>query len=217
MEGRKIQTASYQAQQSFGYYVQAEYLEPIWTDILHTIETTPGLADFREPQLFFSAKGCKLQFKTNPSRPTLLDAMEYFDLYFEGVFDGQFVDWERSFVDLATELCPTASRLASEGLHIDEEAQVLSWKRCRLESVIQRLYDNQAPAKNGRGQRYYDQNMLHEASTVTSVPPKHSRLYGGGVRYVQLYGSVKEVWDAAKCQPFDNDGLEEMALDPQIR
>jgi hypothetical protein len=59
--------------------------------------------------------------------------------------------------------------------------------------------------------------MLHDAATVTSVPPKNSRLYGGGVRYLQLYGSVKEVWDAAKSKPFDNDGLEEMALDAQIR
>ncbi len=143
--------------------------------------------------------------------------MEHFESYFQGVFDGNFVDWERTFVDLATEICPTASHLASEGVHIDEEAQVLSWKRCCLEKIIQRLYDNQPPAKNGRGQRYYDQNMLYEAATVTSVPPKHSRLYQGDIRYIQLYGSVKEFWDAAKCKPGDNDGLEELALDPQIR
>ena len=28
---------------------------------------------------------------------------------------------------------------------------------------------------------------------------------------------MKEISDAAKCKPFENDGLEEMALDPQIR
>ncbi|KIW19427.1 hypothetical protein PV08_03722 [Exophiala spinifera] len=217
VEGRKIETASYQAQQSLGYHLQAEYLEPIWADILRTIDTTPGLANFREPQLLFSAKGSKLQFKTNPSRPTLLDAMVHFDSYLDNVFDGDFVDWRRTFIDLATEVCPAASRLASDRLHVDEEAQVLSWKRCCLERIIQQLYGDQTPAKNGRGQRYFDQNMLHEVATMTSVPPKHTRLYGGGIRYLQLYGSVKEVWDAAKCKPFDNDGLEEMALDSQIR
>ena len=217
VEGRKIETASYQAQQALGYHLQPEYLEPIWTDILRTIDTTPGLADFQEPQLFFSAKGSKLQFKTGPSRPTLLGAMEHFHSHLDAVFDRDFVDWERTFVDLGTEICPAASRLASDELQIDEEAQVLSWKRCCLEQIIRRLYDNQAPAKGGRGQRYYDQNMLYEAATVTSVPPKHSRLYRGGVPYFQLYGSVKEFWDAAKSQPFDNDGVEEMALDPQIR
>jgi hypothetical protein len=143
--------------------------------------------------------------------------MEHFSSYLEDVFVAESVDWDRTFIDIGTEICPAASRLASDGLHIDEEAQVLSWKRCCLEKIIQGLYDNRAPAKGGRGQRYYDQNMLHEAATMTSVPPKHSRLYGGGVRYLQLYGSVKEVWDAAKSKPFDNDGLEEMALDPQIR
>ena len=35
--------------------------------------------------------------------------------------------------------------------------------------------------------------------------------------YTQFYGSVKEISDATKCKPFDNDGLEELALDPQIR
>ena len=60
VEGRKIETASYQAQQSLGFHLQPEYLEPIWNDVLHTINNEPGLSDFREPQLFFSAKGSKL-------------------------------------------------------------------------------------------------------------------------------------------------------------
>ena len=217
VEGRKIETASYQAQQSLGHHLQPEYLEPIWTDVLHTIDTVPGLGDFREPQLFFSAKGSKLQFKTSPSRPTLLDAMQHFESYVDDVFDHHFVDWERTYVDLAFEICPGVGHLATDDLHVDEEPQVLSWRRCCQEQIIRRLYDNNPPAKTGRGQRYYEQNMLYEATTVTSVPPKHSRLYRGGVRYIQLYGSVKEVWDAAKSKPFDNDGLEEMALDPQIR
>jgi hypothetical protein len=131
-----METTSYQAQQSLGYHLQPEYLEPIWTDILHTIETTPGLADFREPQLFFSAKGSKLQFKTSASRPTLLDAMEHVSSYLEDVFGAESVDWDRTFIDIRTEVCPATSRLASDGLHIDEEAQVLSWKRCYLEKII---------------------------------------------------------------------------------
>lgn len=35
--------------------------------------------------------------------------------------------------------------------------------------------------------------------------------------YSQFYSLVKELSDAAKCKPFDHDGLKEMALDPQIR
>jgi hypothetical protein len=58
--------------------------------------------------------------------------------------------------------------------------------------------------------------MLYEASSLTSVTPKLSKLRHGGLIYSQFYGSVKEIVDANKCFPFDNEGLEEMALDPQI-
>ena len=59
--------------------------------------------------------------------------------------------------------------------------------------------------------------MLYDAASLTSVSPKLSKLRAGGIIYSQFYGSVKEISDAAKCKPFENDGLEEMALDPQIR
>ena len=59
--------------------------------------------------------------------------------------------------------------------------------------------------------------MLRDACNLTSLTPKRSRLRQGGLIYSQFYGSVKEIIDAAKSYPFQNDGLEEMALDPQIR
>ena len=59
--------------------------------------------------------------------------------------------------------------------------------------------------------------MLRDACTLTSLTPKRSRLRQGGLVYSQFYASVKEVIDAAKTYPFQNDGMEEMALDPQIR
>jgi hypothetical protein len=49
------------------------------------------------------------------------------------------------------------------------------------------------------------------------VTPKGSRHRQGGLIYSQFYGSVKEVTDLAKLMPFENDGLEELALDTQIR
>ena len=79
------------------------------------------------------------------------------------------------------------------------------------------MYDGQPPSAKGRGQRYFTQNMLYEASSLTSVTPKRSKLRDGGLIYSQFYSSVKEVSDATKCFPFENDGLEELALDPQIR
>ena len=69
------ETARYQAQQSIDYHLQPEYLSQIWTEILETITNTPGVADFHDPQLFFSAEGTNLQFKTSPSRPTMLEGL----------------------------------------------------------------------------------------------------------------------------------------------
>jgi hypothetical protein len=216
VEARQVETASYQAQQALGYHLQPEYLGEIWTEILQTIANTPGLADFRELQLYFSAKGTKLQFKTSPSRPTILDAMENFQAYFNRVIDTDFVYMDRLYVDVGKEICPRVSLLRSQQGHVGDEAQVYSWKRCCLKHYIEWMYDGQPPAE-GQGQRYYDQNMLYEASSLTSLAPKRSRLRAGGLIYSQFYGSVKEISDASKCKPFENDGLEELALDPQIR
>ena len=217
IEGRQIETTSYQAQQSIGYHLQPEYLGQIWHDVLDTINQTPGLGDFREPQLFFSAKGTKLQFKTSPSRPTLLDAMENFQAYFERLIDLDFVFLDRFYLDMGKEICPQVSLLASQIGGVDDEAQVYVWKRCCLEQYMQWMYDGQPPAAHSQGQRYYNQHMLHDAANLTSVTPKRSKLREGGIIYTQFYGSIKEVSDATKCMPFDNDGLEELALDPQIR
>ena len=217
VEGRLVETASYQTQQSIGYVLQPEYLEPIWAEILRIINQTPGLMDFREPQLFFSAKGTKLLFKTNPVRPTLLEAMENFQSYLERVIDTELVFLDRFYVDIGKEICPYLGLLSSQQNSSVDAAQVYVWKRCCLEHYIREMYDGSPPKKGGQGQRYYDQNMLYDASSLTSVTPRKSRLREGGIIYSQFYGSVKEISDALNRYPFDNDGLEELALDPQIR
>ncbi|KAK3045910.1 hypothetical protein LTR09_012564 [Extremus antarcticus] len=97
------------------------------------------------------------------------------------------------------------------------EPQVHSWKRCCLEEYVRQLYDGDPPAPGGPGQRYYEQNMLHQASSLTSESPKRSRLRAGGLIYSQFYASIKELSDASKCKPFGNEALEGTALDPQIR
>ncbi len=217
VEARLIETASYQAQQSIGYHLQPEYLEPIWADILEKVNNTPGMMQFREPQLFFSAKGTKLQFKTSPFRPTLLDSMESFQSYFERVLNTELIFLERTYIDLGQETCPYLGLVPNQQNPGEDEAQVYLWRRCCLQHYIRDMYDGHPPAEGGQGQRYYDQNMLYDASSLTSVTPRRSKLRVGGLIYTQLYNSVKEISDATKCYPFANDGLEELALDPQIR
>ena len=78
------------------------------------------------------------------------------------------------------------------------------------------MYDGEPPSTGSNGQRYYTQNMLHEVSSLSSCTPRRSKLREGGLIYSQFYGSVKEISDASKRIPFDNEGLEELAIDPQI-
>lgn len=217
VESRKIETSSYQAQQSLMYHLRIDYLHEVWQTVLNTVQTTAGLADFREPQIFFTAKGTKMSFQNMPSKPTWLDVMEHFESYLEQVIDLQFIEHERFYVDVGKEICANVSLLPEQHSQPGDEAQVYSWKRCCLETYMQWMYDRKPPSAKAQGQRYYHQNMLYEASSLTSVTPKLSRLRQGGLIYSQFYGSVKEISDAAKCKPFENDALEEMALDPQLR
>ena len=212
VEGRQVETASYRSQQHISYYLQPEYLDQIWIDIQDRIASTPGLRDFREAQIFFSAKGTKLQFKTSPSRPSMLDAMENFDSYLQRVVDINYVYIERLYIDIGKEICPSASYLATQAIDASNEPQVYSWKRCCLRRYIQWMYNSTPPSAGTEGQCYYSQNMLYEACSLTSVSPRRSKLRHGGLIYSQFYGSIKEVADASKCFPFSNDGLEELAV-----
>lgn len=123
-------------------------------------------------RLFFSAKakGCKLQFGTSPVTPSVLEATDHFESYLGDVFQAELVDWQCTYTDLAFDICPSTGHLHTKRLHVDEEPQVLSWKRCCQEKIVQQLYDDQLPAKHGCRQRYCTQNMLYDVTTVITLP-----------------------------------------------
>ncbi|RMZ85929.1 hypothetical protein DV736_g6517, partial [Chaetothyriales sp. CBS 134916] len=56
VKGRQIDTASYQSQLALGYHLQPQHLGQVWNNVIETSRTRADLADFREPQLFVSAK-----------------------------------------------------------------------------------------------------------------------------------------------------------------
>jgi hypothetical protein len=143
-----------------------------------------------------------------------LDALENFQTYFERIMDMNYVYLDRLYVDIGKEICPEVSLLSHQRARIDEEPQVYLHRRCCLKQHLQWMYDGRPPSD---GQRFYTQSMLRDACSLTSLYPKRSLLRKDGLVYSQYYNSVKEVTDAAKTRLFQNDGLEEMALDPQIR
>ncbi|KAI7226593.1 hypothetical protein KC330_g8763 [Hortaea werneckii] len=205
---------SYKSKRAIGYHLQPEYLDDVWGEILTRIASVPGLADFRDPQIFFSSKGTKLQFKTSDTQPRLNDSLRYFQSFLEDCLDLDFVETDRLYVDIGKEICPQTSLIGEQERQLDEEPQVCTWKRCCLERYMNWMYDGLAPSKKGEGQRYYTQNMLYDAESLTSVTLKRSKHREGGLIYSQFYNSVKETYDANKCFPFTNDAMEELALDP---
>lgn len=217
VEIRQVQGQSYKSKRAIGYHLQPEYLDDVWGEILTRIANAPGLADFRDPQIFFSSKGTKLQFKTSDTRPRLNDSMRHFQSFLEDCLDLDFVETDRLYVDIGKEICPQTSLIGDQEAQLDEEPQVYTWKRCCLEKYMRWMYDGLAPSKKGEGQRYYTQNMLYDAGSLTSVTSKKSKHREGGLIYSQFYNSVKEIYDANKCFPFANDAMEELALDPHIR
>ena len=155
VEARKIETSSYRAQQGVAHHLRPHYLQQVWDTVLETIRHTPGLADFREPQLFFTAKRTKLSFQNLLSRPTSLDVMEHFESYLEQVIDMRFVEQDHFYVDMGKEICANVSLLPGQQQHRGEEAQVYSWKRCCLEEYMRWMYDGRPPSHRAQGQRYY--------------------------------------------------------------
>ena len=213
-EGRTHRTTSYQSRQLFAYFIPQDRLESIWIDVLRTVSTTPGLHDFADVQLFFSAKGTKLLFKpAQDQAPTVHGCLEQFFTFVDRVLDTDYMDLKDCYVDLGKETCPSVHCLSRQALPRDSEPQTLLWRHCCLKTYVQKMYGNRP---NGN-HVFYDVAMLRDTSNLSSTPSAKSSLRRDGLVYSQFYSSFKEIFDAGKTFPFANDGLEGLALDPGVR
>ena len=214
VEDRLKETASYRSQLKLSYFLPPESLHQLWLRILQTLEQ-PGLHDFRDPKLYFSAKGTKLQFKPQTPSQTVLAVMENFKSQLHNVLSFPYVLPEQLYVDMASEICPpNPSRFANPEAATSEKAQTYLWQRCCLKAYLEWLYDGKVPKSN---QNIYHNVMLRDACDMTSLTPRRSRLRRGGLLYSQFYSLTKEAIDAAKTFPFHNPGLAALSLDSRLR
>ena len=226
LDTRVTDTHSYSAQQAIHYVIQPHALGMLWQEIGRRTQGSAAIQGFRDPQICFIARGTKLQLKTDPTRPTLLECMEDFITYLGRCLIMEHVQLQRLYVDIGKEVCPSTSLVRDDRPTLDEEPQVYLWKKCCLETYLRWLFElpldpAATPAPTAQlpksGISVYTQSMLRDAVSVTVETPKRHTLRRGGLIYSQFYNSSKEIWDASKVQPFQHEATEELALDPQLR
>ena len=99
-ENRQVETASYATKQRLTYFLAPERLQGLWEHINETIETTAGLRDFRDVQVYFAAKGTKLDYKTTAEHPTILDCLGGFRQSIDQILDFRWIYPGRFYVDI---------------------------------------------------------------------------------------------------------------------
>jgi hypothetical protein len=208
-EGRLTSSMHYLGQHAIHHHLQAQYLDEITEAMRNTVQTTPGLRDFRDFMLFFSKKNTKLAFK----RRTPLESMQVFNPTFQHLFDPAYIIRDRCWIDVAKEICPNASYLPTDPDIINDDAQVYLFRRCCASKYLRHLYDG---INHKSASRLFHNSMLQDAVGLTNLVPKSSKLYRAGVIYDQVYTSWKASLDASKSYPFQNESLESMAVDPSI-
>ena len=213
-EARTHVTGSYQARQLQTHFLPPQQLGRIWNRVVEIVSTTSGFSDFADAQLFLSAKGIKLQFKPEQGiKSTIHDCLGRFKTFVNSILNEDYLDLADCYIDVGKETCASAHSLARQSLPTDIEPQVYLWRRCCLESYVKDMYGAKSRGKHV----YYHVAMLQDTCNLSSTPSANSDLRRDGLVYSQFYGSWKEMFDALKTFPFANDGLEGLALDPEIR
>jgi hypothetical protein len=190
------------------YLIQSSYLQVIWD----TIQSRISQANFQEYSdafLCVMSKGHKLQFQGQDSFPLVIKT---FYNKLRTMFDYTFLRHDDLYIDIATEICPNYS---SYTVGEKSEAQVYLFKRCCLEKSLEAFY-NEEPLEATGTTQFYHVKFLYQACNMTHVPPKRSRVFQGGLRYIQCYAVEKEISDAGTIYPFANPNLAELCLDPGI-
>ena len=213
VETRATYGAGYRAKAAITHYLGNGHLGAVWEEINEAI-SDPDCGDlrpYRDCQVFFSAKGVKQKHRTREG--SLFDCLGGFQAWLTDILDLEYVFEDYLYVDIGKETgCPyhhATSEAATEG----QEPQAFFFRSCCVQSYVEAMYGTE-----DRGSHtYYTPALLGQISNLTSVPSKGSSLAHGGVLYVQLYGSWKNIFDAIKVYPFASTGLEELALDPDIR
>ncbi|CAE7221502.1 hypothetical protein PTTW11_11432 [Pyrenophora teres f. teres] len=200
-------------EQLLEYRLQHQYLDPLWTAILDRIAENPGLDRFNNATLFVHAKNTKLAHMTND----LTAAYGRWEDAWAEAAHPQFYSRDRTFVDIAKTITSEDYAYPYEAVPDGFEAETYLWKRCCLESYARtrvKLLENGNRARGSPRVTTYPWATMRDSmgQTLTSMPRGQENM--DGLVYSQFYGNIKTPFDDSKVYVFDNQALENLALDP---
>jgi hypothetical protein len=190
-----------------------QYLDPLWNLILETITGNPGFCRFQGAALFVHAKNTKLEFMGG----SLTGVYDEWEERWAKVTDPEFYNKDRTFVDLAKQVTSEDSALPYDQIPEGHEAEVYLWKKCCLDAYARTrevLNADGSRAKCSPKCTRYPWAMMRDTMGHTMFAAPHGEESRDGLIYSQFYALIKTPFDATKVYVFDNESLENLALDP---
>ncbi|KFY82520.1 hypothetical protein V500_10489 [Pseudogymnoascus sp. VKM F-4518 (FW-2643)] len=120
-------------EQLLKHAIQPQYLDPLWTLILETIDDNPGFHLFRGATLFMHSKNTKLKFIG--AGIGLAEMYDRWQTRWSDATDEQFYNKDRAFVDLAKQTTSGDTALPYDTVPDNHEAEVY----CRRRAASKRI------------------------------------------------------------------------------
>ncbi|KAF5879002.1 uncharacterized protein Bfra_001175 [Botrytis fragariae] len=193
--------------------IQPQYLDALWNLILKMIDENPGFDRFRGANLFANLKNTKLEFMDTD----LVRVYNNWQSKWFAATDAQFYNRDRTYVDLAKQVTSEDSALPYDHKPEDHEAEVYLWKKCCLEAYAKTrvvLNANGSPAKGNPKCTVYPWAAMRDTAGQTMFAVPNGGENRDGLIYSQFYGLIKTPFDSSKVYVFENDSVENLALDP---
>ena len=213
-ETHKIKETS--REQLLPYSLPHEHLDQLWAAVHRRIAENPGLRRFNGATLFVNAKNTKLAYMKGVVDDLVSTYKSWEEAWAEAV-DPQFCSRDRTFVDIAKEVTSEDYALPYDSVPNNFEAETFLWKRCCLEAYAHTRVKFLEDGKRARGSpsvATYPWATMRDTIGQTLSTALHGQENLDRLVYSQFYGTIKSPFDVSKVYVFDNQAIENLALDP---
>ncbi|KAI5836733.1 hypothetical protein DFP73DRAFT_601927 [Morchella snyderi] len=215
-ESKNKKTNTFGFSQMIGFLLAPCYLSDIWR-YMQIHSSDDGLQDFGDMFLFLDGKDFKTITRyNNPERCF----RSFFDLW-RITCDERHLDPNTTWLDYGKEVvndCSVISPYVSgqnyELRGSPKAPLTYLWRKCCLET-----YSKQMATEDQSGTRnnvFYPWALFNDVCNMTITPNRNSVFRKAGLVYSQFYTITHEIFKAGKTYPFENDGLEGLAVDPTL-